>query len=71
MATVTFTYYLHDDSFGDERAGEILPQLRAQGVEMDEEEFGELVGRPFYEVKLECELDLATGAVTILSAKRT
>ena len=70
MATVQFTYYLHDDYSSSERADYILQQLRPQGVEMDEDEFSELIGRPFYEIKLECELDLATGQVTILKTSK-
>lgn len=67
---VPFTYYLHDDSSGSERAEHILSQLPAGLQEShDEESFGEFIGRPFYEVTLECELDTATGEVTILSAK--
>lgn len=62
-----FTYYLHDDMSGSERADSILGQLKGQ-LSMDNDEFNELIGRPFYEVKLECELDTATGKITILSA---
>ena len=63
---VKFTYYLHDNYSSGERAEAILSQISSQ-VTMDEEEFSELIGRPFYEVKLECELDTVTGAVTVLN----
>ena len=63
-----FTYYLHDGAEGSERVAEILPQLQAQGVtHLDEESLGELIGSPFYEIALECDLDVATGTVTVLS----
>lgn len=65
-----FDYYLHDESSGSERAEEILSQISGQFT-MDEEEFGEFIGRPFYEVKLECELDTVTGKVIILKAAST
>jgi hypothetical protein len=63
---VKFKYYLHDDYTGSERAEYILEQT---GLDMTREEFNELVGRPFYEVELNCELDTKTGQVTVISTK--
>lgn len=67
---VQFTYYLHDDADSEERTGVILAQMPpAVAQATDEETFGQLVGRPFNEVELTCELDTVTGAVQILSAR--
>lgn len=70
---VNFTYYIHDLNEGSDIARDIMAELDAQNVQhgMDEDELAELVGRPFYEVKLDCELDLTTGDVKILSATTT
>jgi len=58
-----FKYYLHDNYTGSERAEYILQQI---DLEMDREQFNQLVGRPFYEVELVCELNTETGDVTVL-----
>jgi ABC-type uncharacterized transport system ATPase component len=63
---VPFNYYLHDSYTGSERAEFILSQT---DLEMDQEEFLELIGRPFYEVQLACELDTETGTVNVVSVK--
>jgi hypothetical protein len=63
---VQFKYYLHDNYTGSERAEHILDQT---DLDMSREEFNELVGRPFYEVELTCQLDTETGVVTVLSTK--
>jgi hypothetical protein len=63
---VPFNYYLHDSYTGSERAEYILGQT---DLDMSQEQFIELVGRPFYEVKLECLLDTETGQVTVVSVK--
>lgn len=65
-----FKYYLHDQGTSGERAEEIFDQAAAQGIELDidQDKLAELIGRPFYEVTLECELDTVTGEVTLLKA---
>lgn len=63
---VPFKYYLHDGYTGSERAQSILGQT---DLEMDREKFLELIGRPFYEVELTCELDTQTGEVNVVSVK--
>lgn len=60
---VQFKYYLHDGYTGSERAEYILEQTQ---LDMSRDEFNQLVGRPFYEVQLVCELDTETGKVTVL-----
>lgn len=61
-----FTYYMHDNYDGYERREVIARQL---GLDPEDEVF-DMMGRPFYEVGLDCELDLETGTVTILGVKR-
>lgn len=58
-----FKYYLHDTSNSLERR----EFLEDQGLELSEEAW-ENMGRPFYEVTLECEVD-DEGKVTLVSAK--
>ncbi len=72
-----FNYHLHDDAESYERAASILSQfspteLAALGLsdptdEDDQDTFNQLIGRPFYEATLECELDTATGDITVVS----
>jgi ABC-type uncharacterized transport system ATPase component len=62
---VPFKYYLHDAYTGSERAEFILRQT---DLEMSQEEFLELTGRPFYEVTLSCLLDTETGQITVQRA---
>jgi len=67
---VPFKYYLHDNYSSGERAYEIAEQVSKQGVQLpyDSDELSELIGRPFEEVTLECELDTVTGEVTLIKA---
>lgn len=64
MAILPFNYYMHDDYTHGERIQYIAEQT---GVDIDEE-LANKIGKCFYEIKLECELDTETGRVTILSA---
>lgn len=66
---VPFKYYLHDNMSRGEAAEVILPQLDEAGVEIDEDRFIESIGRPFYEVTLNCLLDTETFEVTIESVE--
>lgn len=59
---VRFTHYMHDTEYESTRES-----LRDAGVELDEE-LQQKMGRPFYEVKLDCELNTETGAVRIVAA---
>lgn len=62
-----FKHYLHDSE--DDFAWHLqnaIPELK----ELPDGDFAALmqkIGRPFYEVTLECELDTETGEVTLLS----
>lgn len=60
-----FTYYLHDGYTSNERR----EVLEAQGVELADDAW-ENMGRPFYEVALDCEVD-GTGQVRILGVRST
>lgn len=62
---VPFKYYLHDGYEGSERESFIADQV---GVSRHDEAFWEKVGRPFYEVTLECTLDTETGEVELVRA---
>jgi hypothetical protein len=65
---VEFNYYLHDNYQSDERTAFIAnqcPELNIQN-DADLENFGELIGKPFYEVTLKCQLDTDTGKITVL-----
>jgi len=64
MALHEFKYYLHDDYSGGERAEHISSQTGVE-IEVDSELY-QKIGRPFYEVTLNCTLDDETGEVTIL-----
>lgn len=59
---VQFTHYMHDDDYDI-----FMESIRDAGVEPSEE-LMEKIGRPFYEVCLNCELNTETGAVRIVSA---
>lgn len=61
MSVVNFKYYLHDNSSSSERAEWIESQT---GVEMTDELIDK-IGRPFYEVRLDCTLDTETGEVKV------
>lgn len=66
---VPFNYWLHDDYTRGEFRDEILVNNLHLDAMMSEEELDELmekIGRPFYEVTLECELDTETGQITLL-----
>lgn len=60
-----FTYYLHDNASSYERAADIEDQM---GMHFTDDQI-ELMGRPFYEVGLYCEIDTDTMEVTILGVK--
>lgn len=62
---VKFSHYFHDTSTY-EVFENIKDELASQGYTPDEDEFCQLVGRPFYEVTVHCELDTATGKVSIV-----
>ncbi len=62
--TVKFKYYLHES---DHFSG-LEWALQRVGVKLTEDLY-EKIGKPFYEVILECELDLETGEVKLLDAK--
>jgi len=66
MAKVPFKYYLHDSSFRE--SFEWVLKNQDLEVEMTED-LWQKIGRPFYEVTLQCELDTETGEVEILSAR--
>lgn len=59
-----FKYYLHDSYNSFESLDWIARQT---GLEIDDE-LADKIGRPFYEVGLNCTLDDETGRVTIVSA---
>jgi hypothetical protein len=65
VSTVPFTYYLHDLSTTDERMAEIA---ESAGIQIDDT-LAQKIGRPFYEVAVDCTLDTDTGAVTINGAR--
>lgn len=58
----TFKYYLHDNYTSSERR----EYMEKQGVRLSEDAWEDL-GRPFYEVTLECEVD-AQGTVSLIKA---
>jgi hypothetical protein len=62
-----FKYYLHDDADRWERADYIMEQIPS--LNMTKDEFMEKIGRPFYEIELQCVFDDVTGEVTIVSAE--
>lgn len=66
MAVVPFTYYLHDESFHERL--DTFEEETGVHIEMDDELYQKM-GRPFYEVKLNCTLDTETGDVTMEIAK--
>ena len=67
MAVVPFKYYMHDDYDSSERADYIGKQIGWEGTD---EELSELIGRPFYEIRLDCTLDTESGAVTIVGVNK-
>lgn len=76
MTIYNFTHYVHDDLGGYELIERVLPQIKAANpdFDMDEEELMEALGKPFYEVALDCQVEFTEvnghpqGNVTILGA---
>jgi hypothetical protein len=66
---VEFEYALHDNQDTEGRCEQIM-QTADEHIEIGDD-LAEKIGRPFYEVTLSCTLDTETGAVEILSARRT
>ena len=65
-----FEYYLHDDYTRSEFMEFLEEEALKQGVTLPNlDKLQEKIGQPFYEVTLKCELDLSSGAVTLLGAK--
>lgn len=62
MAIVPFKYYLNDNASATERAEAISEQAH---IDISED-LMDKIGRPFYEVTLNCTLDTETGEVKIL-----
>lgn len=60
---VPFKHYLHDD--GEDHYWQLK---EATGMHLSPELLDK-IGRPFYEVTLDCELDTETGEVTLIGAK--
>ena len=58
-----FTYYVNDQNNSNERRAE----MEAQGVQLRDDAW-ENIGRPFYEIALECEVD-DSGKVKIIGVK--
>jgi len=61
-----FKYYMHDNASSDERVETILdanPAFAEAHPNRTVEEWSELIGRPFYEITVNCTLDTETGAV--------
>lgn len=54
-----FTYYLHDTNDG------VAEHIQELAGLVPDEVLTDNIGRPFYEVKFDCELDDVTGTVTI------
>lgn len=63
-----FKYYLHDDYDRYETAEFIQNQIPTLS-DVDEDALVELIGRPFYEVTLNCTFDDSTGEVNVVSVK--
>lgn len=72
MAIRPFKYHMHDSSFHEVWDDPYLTdQLKLEEEGWTEEEIEALaqkIGKPFYEVTLQCELDDETGEVKIVSA---
>lgn len=66
-----FKYYLHDSYSSSEFQEVVLEDQLGLDDSMTKQQLDELmqkIGRPFYEVTLECELDTETGKVTVLDS---
>lgn len=70
MAKASFKAYLHDDNNSYELADSIKASLKKQGIKVKKKELMEALShsRPFYEVTLDCEIDLETFEVTLVKA---
>lgn len=72
MTVRNFKYYLHNDMSSSEFC-EIVLEDQLGMVPQDEtdherlDELMQKIGRPFYEVELDCTLDDETGAVEIVA----
>lgn len=70
-----FTYWLHDSYSSEEFKEVILEDQLELGFDddgnqtLDLDDLMQKIGRPFYEVKLHCELDTETGEVTVRSVE--
>ena len=68
MAIVNFKYYMHDDYSSMERMDWIIEQTGLDLTEDEKEDLNEKIGRPFYEICLDCTLDTETGEVQLIKA---
>jgi hypothetical protein len=74
MTAIPFKYYMHASSDGEQLEDALLESVAAISPDPDFDQgvyvadLIEKMGRPFYEVTLNCEVDSETGNVTILSA---
>lgn len=70
MAKAPFKAYLHDDNNSYELAESIKASLKKQGINIKKKKLMEALSRsrPFYEVTLDCEIDLETLEVTLVKA---
>ena len=70
MSTEAFTYYMHDGYSSSERAEHIAGQI---GITDEDaiDALAEKIGRPFYEIALDCTIDTETGEVKILGLRST
>lgn len=66
---IRFTHYIHDEFEDMEEYEAILSQIPQ--IDASVEEFAELLGQPFYEIRVDCEFDTVTREVTILNAQST
>lgn len=66
---VTFKYYLHDGYDFAERVDWLQQQVPQVAHLKDDHEIFQRLGRPFYEVTLNCKWNTQTGEVVILSAQ--
>lgn len=73
MAKAPFRTYLHGNGSSYELAEELSESLQKQGIDIDLETIlstweNNGHGRPFYEITLDCEVDLDTFEITLLKA---
>lgn len=67
---VPFKYYLHGESFAEQFEWTFRDTELASLPEDEKDALLQKIGRPFYEVTLECELNTKTGRVRILKTSR-